>query len=74
MTLKDVSCGLVVSQSIVLIAVCKKKQQQQLDRLYLRRATLYICQMICIYSPPENTSSGSVDVAAVLLVIPTFSK
>lgn len=64
-------CGVSVHQSIVLIGVGKQQQQRQ---PCLRGAGLHICQVFCIYGPPENSLSSSVDQASVLLVMPTFSK
>lgn len=63
-------CGVSVHQSILLIGVGKQQHQQPC----LRGTGLRICQAFCIYSPLENRLSSSVDQAAVLLVMPTFSK
>lgn len=65
-------CGVSVHQSVLLI--CAGKQQQQQQQPCLRGPGPPICQVFCIYSPLENSLSSSVDGAAALLVMPTFSK
>lgn len=61
-------CGVSIILSILLIGVGKKQQP------CLRGTSLHICQALGIYRPLENSLSGSVDQATVLLVMPTFSK
>lgn len=54
--------------SVELIGVGEQQQP------CLRGTGLHICQAFCIYGPKENCLSGSVDHAAVLLVMPASSK
>lgn len=61
-------CGVSVRRSMLLIGVGKQQEP------CLRGTGLHICQAVCIYRPLENSLSGPVDQAAVLLVKPTFSK